>query len=151
MTTTTDTPTSITGLGTKVRQECRRCDGTGLWFGIGICFNCQGAGTVTSTRYTPDEKVQIARYTARRTAALTAIRAHGAEMDKVFRYRHQAIHEDHAVWGMEYLESRENHRMDALFTSVENGRVDAVVRALGEYFRAIAEAKGTGTGSAYYD
>lgn len=132
--------THPSGLGTKSTTKCRRCGGTGLWVDRGICFKCNGAGTVIKVRHTPREKELIARWTAWRSYTQQAIDVRGGQIDEETEAATGGHHwdrtaRDHARWGLDLLEQHEPQRVMALFSSVAAGRLDAVIQALGEYWR----------------
>jgi len=43
---------SVTKKDVTVLPKCRRCDGTGVWAGRGVCFRCGGSGAVITSKET---------------------------------------------------------------------------------------------------
>lgn len=139
---TTPLPADIPdAYGTEATVDCRRCQHTGIWnpqptaLRSGVCFACQGSGIRTFKRYTEADKEQITRWFAWRTHTQESIDARGDELDADTRYVFDRIIKDHARWGLDLLETSEPRRVLALFASIQHGRLDDVIAALGEYWR----------------
>lgn len=127
---------------TKTVETCRRCSGTGIWFGRGWCFRCQGVGRVTITRFTAQEKADFTTHWERRMAALEAVKAFAARLDErlgLTRVSPEGAHILLSVWGFNRLEETEPERFRAMLDSLDEGRLYDVVRALADYFKQQAQ------------
>ncbi|MGY0062793.1 hypothetical protein ACWY4P_40710 [Streptomyces sp. LZ34] len=113
------------------KRPCRRCNGTGLYptvSGPDYCFSCAGTGKVPS----PRDQRRIRAEDARRHRLLKAMYARAEERDG---HRCGDI-EFQTGQGFGVLEQKEPHRLDALFDSLEAGRIDDVIDALVAYRNA---------------
>lgn len=135
-------------MATEVTEDpCRRCSGTGIWGGVGgqrggWCFRCQGAKTVTYTRYTAQEKADMKARWNRRMAALEIVKTFAARLDESLGLTSASREGSHAslsVWGFNRLESDEPDRFAKMLDSLDEGRVYDVVRALRDYFMQHAQ------------
>jgi hypothetical protein len=135
-------------MSTEVTENpCRRCGGTGVWSGVGgrgggWCFRCQGAGTVTFTRYTAQEKADMNARWDRRMAALETVKAAAARLDEhlgLNRASREGAHILLSVWGFNRLEEKEPERFVEMLDSLDEGRMYDVVRALADYFKQHAQ------------
>lgn len=134
-------------MATQVTENpCRRCSGTGTWGGVGgrggWCFRCQGAGSVTYTRYTAQEKAEFKARWDRRMAALETVKAFAARLDESLGLTSASREGNHgslSVWGFNRLADSEPERFDKMLASLDEGRVYDVVRALAEYFKQQAQ------------
>lgn len=135
-------------MATEVTEDpCRRCGGTGIWGGVGgqrggWCFRCQGAKTVTYTRYTAQEKADMKTRWNRRMAALEIVKVSAARLDEslgLTRASREGAHILLSVWGFNTLADKEPERFDKMLDSLDEGRVYDVVRALADYFKQITE------------
>ncbi|NUQ98317.1 MAG: hypothetical protein HOY79_17795 [Streptomyces sp.] len=124
-------------MATKTVETCRRCSGTGIWFGRGWCFRCQGVGRVTITRYSAQEKADFMVHWERRMAALEVIKAFAARLDESLGLTRASgdAHVSLSVWGFNRLEESEPERFTKMLDSLDEGRVYDVVRALSDYFK----------------
>jgi hypothetical protein len=130
-------------MATEVTEDpCRRCGGTGIWGGVGglrggWCFRCQGAKTVTYTRYTAQEKADMRARWDRRMAALETVKDFAVRLDESLGLTSASLEGAHislSVWGFNCLEQKEPERFAKMLDSLEEGRVYDVVRALRDYF-----------------
>lgn len=135
-------------MATEVTEDpCRRCGGTGVWPGVGgrgggWCFRCQGAGAVTFTRYTAQEKADMTTRWNRRMAALETVKDFAARLDEslgLTRTSREGAHILLSVWGFNRLEEKDPDRFAAMLDSLDEGRVYDVVRALADYFMQHAQ------------
>lgn len=117
-------------MATTYKKKCGRCNGTGF-FSRGFCFRCQGATTVTITRYTAAEKAERARYAAR----------HAAAYDAIVRTRHTWLAPQdrvHLYGAFDLLEMRDPDRFAKMLDSLDAGRLHDVINALVAYYNANA-------------
>lgn len=115
------------------KRPCRRCKGTGTFHvstGPVSCAQCWGTGKVSS----PRDRRRINEAATRRYALLKAMYARAEERDG----RRCGDVDFHTHQGYSLLEQHEQHRLDALFASLEAGRIDAVIDALIAYRNAHA-------------
>src|SRR4051812_49069616 len=114
-------------MATKVTEDpCRRCGGSGIWaeFGGlrgGWCFRCQGAGSVTFTRYPAQEKADMKARGARRVAALESVKAFAARLDEslgLTRTSREGAHILLSVWGFNRLEQKDPDRFAAMLDAL---------------------------------
>ncbi|WP_326742785.1 hypothetical protein [Streptomyces sp. NBC_01768] len=106
----------------------RRCNGTGTFqatSGPAFCFPCSGTGKIPSAR----DQRRLAAEETRRYGLLKVMYARAAERDGS---RAGDIDlQTHQGYGL--LEQNEAQRLDALFDSLDAGRIDDVIDALMAY------------------
>lgn len=116
------------------KRKCRRCKGTGIFQTLNgpvTCASCLGRGKVPSAR----DQRRLNAEGARRSCLLKAMYKRAEERDG---HRNGDI--DFKVGqGYGQLEQNEPHRLDALFDSLEAGRIDDVIDALVAYRNAKAK------------
>ena len=91
-----------------------------------VCYPCNGTGFIKI--YTKEEKEQMTRYQDAFNEALSAIKDHALTIGDDARYL--------AIEGFWRLKRQEPGRLPRLYASLNNGRVDDVVRALIQYEQA---------------
>jgi hypothetical protein len=122
---------------TRATISCPRCSGTGERSG-GQCFLCLGSCTVERLDNTNrvDPKIGERRY-----RLILAMRDRAVELDD----RPNGPLALESSWGRDLLESIEPERHARALTSIEQGRVDDVIRALAAYYHQVVDRFPTGT------
>jgi hypothetical protein len=116
------------------QKRCGRCGGSGFWFDRGLCFNCRGAGQVTVTVRTAEEKAASKTLFERATRAYQTVRETAAALYEAGKMDYEAAW--YAEHGVNELREREPERYAKMLDSLDAGRIEETVIALSVYCAA---------------